>query len=226
MPSNNWGLGIVLLVATVCQAGTYHNGAGGYTLTYPANWEEVPSAKLNAAGSSAAALNAAFHPTDASWPGPVVVVQALPYPDGKQPRERDLDDFVKGMTKGMNQKIQSTQSNMVVSAPQVDRDAKKFVYDTKMSVPGGKTVKTQMTGYLGGQNVVLVAFSAPADDYDKHIGAGQSLMNSLSFDAGSEFKVTNTAEELGRLVGQVAGILIVTGVLLAYFLRKKKTTTA
>jgi hypothetical protein len=205
--------GVIAVLAFFCAraaAGAhFHSASWGYSLSVPTGWVRVPddvlreavSAMRNPKANSPLVHDAAFQ---LPWRGqqleyPYVVVMVLPYANlgiSRQINEDEFPEVIKAATgadmgKVLDSALSPEARRLVGDAelgkPQLDAGRRRFLLSTRMSVGEVGKVRALIAGYFGREAIVQVGFFAKEGDWDRYVGAGQGMVDSLRFDPGTEY---------------------------------------
>ncbi|MDB5332150.1 MAG: hypothetical protein JWP03_3301 [Phycisphaerales bacterium] len=209
---------------------TFHSTTYGYSVTLPAGWYRVPDSQLQRGiavlhSQSTATQNLqweAAYQANAGEPftTPYVILQVMPYPNGRQPTEAQMEDAVKQLTGNNYQKylgqsgntaLRQALSNASVGTAQYD-PATRTVYQTMGITGKSGRIKAVIVGHFGKDAMVgVMSYEGEANFADRQADFDQ-LNASFKFDPATDYD--SSLNPNIKLIGAAAiGVLAVVGMI-------------
>lgn len=225
---------------------TFTSSQYGYSVDFPADWKRIPDADVKKAESM---IHARSPSSSITWeavyqePGgthsfqyPYVILQVLPYTNGRQLRDTEIEQTVNQMTGNNVRKIAGTTGNKAIDdalqgasfgSAQYD-SSNRVVYQTiDMSAPGVGSVKGLTVGHFGRNAMVSVMCYDLSGSIDGSKPTLNRISASFRFDKDSAydpsqaglFSIAFSGAARGALIGGLVGVVCAAFVVL--FRRKK-----
>jgi hypothetical protein len=217
--------GTVLCLTTLASADqTYHGRSFGYNLTIPDGWEQINDQTVQQTWSrlmrrpSQAIADAGFQKTAPEpFTYPYAMVQVVPYPNGKQPNEKQIAQVISVMTGADMNKLmkehgsaeaQKLMTSSAAAGP-VTYDPATYSYQQTIAnnILGIGPIRGKAHGHFGKSALVVVVAYDKSETYAQNEPQMQALGNSFHFDQASAYDTSRNGMTPARM-GVVAGIVI------------------
>lgn len=206
--------------AQVCEAGSYHSTACGYTLSIPDDWKQIPDSDLQRTMGAVANPNAP-HPysfdagfqqasDERSLTYPYLIVQILPYSNfgsGGQINEDQFPEVIKALTganlkKAVDSQISPQAKSLIggssLGDPTLDTPNRRYIVPITMTVAGLGPVHGELAGFFGKDSLVQVMYYCKAADWDQYSPMMKTIANSFQFDPDRAYSVAEAAAHPSR----------------------------
>lgn len=211
----------------------FHNEEYGFSVQIPAGYVEAPEAVLAVVQQQVNRLEIEgeievmalyLRGLDGTVPVSGIQVQAMHHPKGRQFTEREMREFIAGVTGVDEHKIRQLMrghadpgfSDMRISDVDFDEEGKCLVYTARAKVPNFGDMRVRSTNHFGQEGVMSVSCWTLEGDYAAHEKVFEGTLDSFAFDPGKEYQVAEWFEK--PAVALV--VIIVAGAVIGLVLRR------
>lgn len=220
---------------------TYTSTQYGYSVDFPADWKRIPDADVKkgeslvhaSAPNSTVVWEAAFQAPGGirSFHYPYVILQVMPYGNGRQLRDSEIEQAVGQMTGNNFKKATGSTGNKIVDnaissasvgTAQYDSTNRVFYQTINMSGgPGVGQIKGLTVGHFGRSALVSVMSYDLAGKIDASKPTFTRIDSSFHFDKDSAYDPSKSSIISGAMSGAARGAIIggICGVLVWIVLR-------
>jgi hypothetical protein len=192
------------------QATRYHNEEYGFSVVIPPGWEEAPEAMIQQAREGTRSLKPGNTPEILTQfvcmkngRFAAIQIQAMRYPEGRQPSKRWMREFV-GTTTGVDKETLKKKLDEVSDGALSERvrdieilheefipEEYRFTHTYSMTFPGIGKVHGWSVDHFGHVGVAGVSCYSLEPTFDSFEPQFRSILGSFRFDAGMEYQVVD-----------------------------------
>jgi hypothetical protein len=210
----------------------YHDDKYGFSVLIPAGWEKAPRALTEAAQKEIESYGMEYTPEilaqyvlQVEGRFAVMQIQAMRYPNGHQPSERWMRQFVSGNTgidkeqldKATHGKLSGRIRDIEIEDVEFKLKQRSFAHTFSMTVPGVGKIRGCSRDHFGHESVAGVSCFSPESSFSSLESQLRTIVESFRFDPGMRYEVIEWYESRAFSIG----LLVAAGVVLAAVFRRK-----